>query len=177
MKNRGSLNIKLICIQWVISMALTIPPMFAILGRMHLEPSATMCTIDYWHGNFKNYKVYLLILTSLGFILPLSLAMTFYFKVLKILRNYQVSASSSKLTELDLFHILGMAKLVGLGLLIVIFSWGPFAVLTSFTFFASAKDLNIFMTMVPPIMAKVSLTSFQVFEAPEIDCIFSSLRF
>ena len=34
-RNRGALNIKLICIQWVISMLLTVPPMFALLGRMH----------------------------------------------------------------------------------------------------------------------------------------------
>ena len=34
-RNRGALNIKLICIQWVISMLLTVPPMFSLLGRMH----------------------------------------------------------------------------------------------------------------------------------------------
>ena len=65
--NRGILNIKLICIQWVISMSLCVPPMFAILGRMHLEPSGTMCTIDYWHGNFKNYNLYVVLLVTIGF--------------------------------------------------------------------------------------------------------------
>ena len=46
-------------------MILTVPPMFALLGRMHQEPSGTMCTIDYWHGNFKNYKLYVVMLMTL----------------------------------------------------------------------------------------------------------------
>lgn len=72
MRKRGSVNIKLICIQWVISMTLSIPPMFALLGRMHLEPSGTMCTLDFWHGNFKNYKIYVVLLLTLGFGGPLT---------------------------------------------------------------------------------------------------------
>ena len=28
------------------------------------EPSGTMCTIDYWHGNFKNYKLYAVMLMA-----------------------------------------------------------------------------------------------------------------
>ena len=28
------------------------------------EPSGTMCTIDYWHGNFKNYKLYVVMLMA-----------------------------------------------------------------------------------------------------------------
>ena len=41
-----------------------------ILGRMGLEPAGTMCTIDYWHGNFKNYRTYMVILILIGFIIP-----------------------------------------------------------------------------------------------------------
>ena len=64
-------NLKLIYIQWVIAMLLTVPPMFSLLGRMHLEPSGTMCTLDYWHGDFKNYKTYVIILMTVGFLAPL----------------------------------------------------------------------------------------------------------
>lgn len=70
-KSRGFYNLKLICLQWILAIILTVPPMLQTLGRMHLEPSGTMCTIDYWHGNFKHYRVYMILLISVGFTGPL----------------------------------------------------------------------------------------------------------
>ena len=79
-------------------------------------------------------------------------------RCLKILRNFDVS--TSLLSEIDLQHILGMAKLCGLGFVVLIFAWSPFALLCTFTLFADAQQLNIYLTMVPPIMAKVTKYTF-----------------
>ena len=35
---------------------LLVPPLMDIFGRYALEPSGTMCTIDFWHGNFRHHK-------------------------------------------------------------------------------------------------------------------------
>ena len=72
MKNQGLFYIKLISLKWFICIWLTAPPMMEVLGRMGLEPFGTACTIDYWHGNFKNYRIYIAILVSLGFLIPFS---------------------------------------------------------------------------------------------------------
>ena len=81
--------------------------------------------------------------------------LTLYFKCLKALKDYDVSTSI--LTDVLLNHILGMAKLSGLGFMVISFAWGPFALLCAYSLLAGAKDLNIYMTMIPPIMAKVRL--------------------
>ena len=81
--------------------------------------------------------------------------LTLYFKCLKALKDYDVSTSI--LSDVLLNHILGMAKLSGLGFVVISFAWGPFALLCAYSLLAGAKDLNIYMTMIPPIMAKVRL--------------------
>lgn len=171
-RNRGALNIKLICIQWVISMLLTVPPMFALLGRMHQEPSGTMCTIDYWHGNFKNYRLYVVMLMAVTGTLIISM-LTLYFKCLKALKDYDVSTSI--LSDVLLNHILGMAKLSGLGFVVITFAWGPVTLLCFYSLLAGAKDLNIYMTMIPPIMAKFAPlmnSTAVIFTMPRISAAF-----
>ena len=79
-----------------------------------------------------------------------------YLKCLKVMKECDVS--TSVLSDVDLNHILGMAKLCGMGFVVVTFAWSPFAVLCSYTLIAGANELNIYMTMIPPIMAKVSMT-------------------
>ena len=76
-----------------------------------------------------------------------------YFNCLKVLKEYDVSTSI--LSDIDLNHILGVAKLCGFGFLVFIFAWSPFLILCSYTLIAGANELNIYMTMIPPIMAKV----------------------
>ena len=41
-------------------------------GRYALEPSGTACTIDYWHGNFRNYNYYVLYLVIMAYMFPIS---------------------------------------------------------------------------------------------------------
>ena len=71
-KNQGYFYLKLIGLQWLICIWLTGPPMMEVLGRMGMEPSGTSCTIDYWHGDFKRFKAYMIILLNFGFIVPFS---------------------------------------------------------------------------------------------------------
>ena len=79
-----------------------------------------------------------------------------YFKCLKVMKECDVP--TSHLSDVDLNHILGMAKLCGLGFVVLSFAWSPFAMLCAYTLIAGTNELNIYMTMIPPIMAKVSMT-------------------
>ena len=38
-----------------------------------MEPSGTSCTIDYWHGNFRNYHNYVIFLVIFAYMLPISI--------------------------------------------------------------------------------------------------------
>ena len=71
-KIRGLAHLKWICAQWAICLLFTYPPLFEFLGRFGLEPAGTSCTIDYWHGNFKYYRFYILLLVTLGFMVPMT---------------------------------------------------------------------------------------------------------
>ena len=58
-----------------------------------------------------------------------------------------------KLVELN--HITGLAKFCGVQFALILLCWSPFVLICTYTLVAGAKDINIFMSMVPPIMAKV----------------------
>lgn len=65
-------------------------------------------------------------------------------------------AFATNLTAVELKYILGLARFCALGYGIILLAWGPFVLLCTYTLFASAEDINIFLTAVPPIMAKVT---------------------
>ena len=46
---------------------------FQPYSRFLLEPSGTMCTIDFWHGNVRNYHAYMAVLVVAGYALPILL--------------------------------------------------------------------------------------------------------
>ena len=45
---------------------------FSCAGRFGLEPGGTSCTIDYWHGNFRNYNYFVLFLVIFAYIIPIT---------------------------------------------------------------------------------------------------------
>ena len=45
---------------------------FYWVGRFGLEPGGTSCTIDYWHGNLRNYNYYVLFLVIFAYIIPIT---------------------------------------------------------------------------------------------------------
>jgi hypothetical protein len=55
----------------ILSFLTAAPPAMGLMGRFDYEPCGTMCTIDYWHGNFRHYNLYMFTLTIFGFIIPI----------------------------------------------------------------------------------------------------------
>ena len=78
MSYRGKVYFFLIFVQWQLVLLLTGPPMFGLAGRFTYEPSGTACTLDYWHGAFRNYIPYISFLTTFGFCVPMTLAYVLY---------------------------------------------------------------------------------------------------
>ena len=152
-KDRGFLHLKWIFGQWIVALLLTGPPLMGTLGRMHVSPFGTMCTIDYWHGNFKNYRAYMTVLMINGFFTPFMVMSGVYFRGLQNLVKHE--RSRSPLSKFEHKHIVGMAKLCAIGFVNVIFAWSPFFLLCLYTLIAGAHDLSVFATLIPPMVAKV----------------------
>ena len=67
-----SCSMILTIITWLLVLVFVIPPVMDIFGRFGLEPGGTSCTIDYWHGNFRNYHNYVIFLVIFAYMLPIS---------------------------------------------------------------------------------------------------------
>jgi len=65
-------SLMMIGISWVFTLLFVIPPYMDLFGRFGLEPGGTSCTIDYWHGNFRNYNYFVLFLVIFAYILPIT---------------------------------------------------------------------------------------------------------
>ncbi len=67
-----------------------------------------------------------------------------------------------------------MVKFCVANLASILLFWGPFASLCIFTLIAKADDLNIYLTLLPPIMAKVKSPADHksniIRSAPFLDC-------
>merc|ERR1711971_1049052 len=70
----------IILVSWHAVLIFTAPPLLDIFGRYGLEPSGTMCTIDFWHGNFRNYNNFVFFLVTFGFGLPISIMLYMFLK-------------------------------------------------------------------------------------------------
>ena len=92
-----------------------------------MAPFGTMCTIDYWHGNFKHYRAYMTFLMINGFFTPFMVMSGIYFKGLQNLVKHE--RGRSPLSKFEHKHIVGMAKLCAIGFINVIFAWSPFFLL------------------------------------------------
>ena len=68
---RGFIYFLFMVAQWLICVFLAAPPMLGVAGRFYYTPSGTTCTIDYWHGDFRHYNLYILALVVLGFSVPI----------------------------------------------------------------------------------------------------------
>ena len=64
-------SLVLIISTWLLVLVFVVPPLMDIFGRYGLEPSGTSCTIDYWHGNFRNYHNYVIFLVIFAYMLPI----------------------------------------------------------------------------------------------------------
>ena len=105
-----------------------------------MAPFGTMCTIDYWHGNFKHYRAYMTFLMINGFFTPFMVMSGIYFKGLQNLVKHE--RGRSPLSKFEHKHIVGMAKLCAIGFINVIFAWSPFFLLCLCKFQVSQQILD-----------------------------------
>jgi hypothetical protein len=77
----------MMAVSWHLVLLFTLPPLFDIFGRFFLllpllvicfsclrfglEPAGASCTIDYWHGNFRNYNTFAMFLVVFAYIIPI----------------------------------------------------------------------------------------------------------
>ena len=62
----------LIVCTWLLILFFVTPALTGIFGRYGLEPGGTSCTIDYWHGNIRNYHNYVIFLVIFAYMIPIS---------------------------------------------------------------------------------------------------------
>jgi len=77
---QGRHSLVMVAVSWAALLCFVLPPYLDIFGRFGLEPSGTACTIDYWHGNYRNYNYYVLYLTTMAYMLPISVMLVLFLR-------------------------------------------------------------------------------------------------
>ena len=62
----------MLTISWHLVFLFSVPPLLGVFGRYGLEPSGSSCTIDYWHGDFRSYKKFILYVMVFAYLIPVS---------------------------------------------------------------------------------------------------------
>jgi len=143
----------LIIISWIFLLFFIIPPYMDIFGRFGLEPCGTACTIDYWHGNYRNYNYFVLYLTVFAYMLPITGMLILFLKSVKQIQEKEATQRwSITFTE----HQAAMTKTCGLLFLVQISCWTPWAVLCLWTIILPPETLNIYYTLLPAVACKMA---------------------
>ena len=80
---------------WLSILMFVVPPYLDIFGRFGLEPAGTSCTIDYWHGNFRNYHNYVIFLVIFAYLIPISLMLFFFLRSVTKIQEEEITAKWS----------------------------------------------------------------------------------
>lgn len=143
----------LIACTWLLVLVFVIPPLLDIFGRYGLEPGGTSCTIDYWHGNYRNYNNFVIFLMIFAYILPIS-AMLFMF--LRSVTQIQTKEATLRWSLIFTEHEAAMTKVCGLLFIVQIACWTPYAILVLWTIILPPDSLNIYYTLLPSVCCKLA---------------------
>jgi len=140
----------LVIVKWLFVLLITVPPLTEKFGRYHLEPAGTACTIDYWHGNHRNYNAYILSVVVFAFVIPISIML---YMLVRIVRCTQTNEGWS-LNSLQ--HHKASTKLSGYLLIAELVCWTPYSVLVLWTVVFPPSTINVYYTFIPSVFAKIS---------------------
>jgi len=143
----------MIVAMWHIVLVFSAPPLLDIFGRYGLEPSGTMCTIDFWHGNFRNYNNYVFFLVTCAFGIPIAAMLYMFLKTAHYLQDPDVT---KKWSAIQLEHHTALTKTCGFLFMAQMICWSPYAILVLWTVVFPPSSLNIYYTIIPPIMCKIT---------------------
>jgi len=131
----------------------TLPPLMDIFGRYGLEPAGTACTIDYWHGNFRNYNTFIIFLVVFAYLLPISAMLFLFLRTVTEIQTKEATATwSLQFTE----HQAGMLRCSGVLFITQICCWTPYAVICLWTLILPPDSLNIYYTILPSVCCKLA---------------------
>ncbi|XP_023328583.1 visual pigment-like receptor peropsin isoform X2 [Eurytemora carolleeae] len=143
----------MIIISWHAVLLFTAPPLLDVFGRYGPEPSGTMCTLDFWHGNFRNYNSYVYFLVACGFVAPTSAMLLMFLKSAKSIKDPNIR---KRWNSVQLIHHEAVVKTCGFLFLAAMACWTPYAVLVLWTVVFPPTSLNIYYTLIPPIICKLA---------------------
>ena len=167
-------SIILCCSMWLFILIFVVPPYLDIFGRFGLEPAGTSCTIEYWHGNFRNYHNYVIFLVIYAYMIPIYLMLFFFLRSVTKIQEEEITANwslvftdhqSSKIKvnwmfDFCVFLNLHLYYVCGFLFMVQIACWTPYAILVLWTIILPPETLNIYYTMLPSICCKVIICSF-----------------
>lgn len=146
-------SLMMIGISWVFTLLFVIPPYMDLFGRFGLEPGGTSCTIDYWHGNFRNYNYFVLFLVIFAYILPIT---TMLIMFLKSVQRIQTAEATKRWSVTFTEHQTAVTKVSGLLFLVQVGCWTPYAVLCLWTIILPPESLNVHYTLLPSVCCKLA---------------------
>lgn len=129
------------------------PPLLDVFGRYGPEPCGTMCTLDYWHGNFRNYHAYVYYLITFAFGLPMGAML---FMLVRSYRRINEPQIRKYWTAQQMEHQTALVQMCGQLFLAQLVCWSPYAVLVVWTVVFPPTSLGVSWTLVPPLMCKLA---------------------
>jgi len=138
---------------WHILLIFTLPPLMNMFGRYGLEPAGTACTIDYWHGNIRNYNLFILFVVIFAYLIPVCTMVYLFLRTVSHIQTKEATASwSLHFTE----HQAGMVRAAGVLFITQICCWTPYAVVCLWTLVLPPSSLNIYWTLLPSVCCKLA---------------------
>jgi len=151
----------LIASTWHAVFLFTAPPLLGVFGRYHLEPAGTSCTIDYWHGNFRNYNKMILLVMVFAYLIPISVMILLLIRIFRKLnpkkaKVIQRQQKDKKKQQELILHYQAMAKICFLLLAVQLLCWSPYACLVLYSLIFPPSSINIYLTIIPSLACKVA---------------------
>jgi len=148
---RGRFSFLFVFLQWQFVILVASPPILKVMGRFYYEPFKTACTLDYWHRGFLNYPLYILILTTVAYIIPIAAMTSMLYSISKATSE---SASVISNTDPNQAHYEGMLKFCVRCVGAMGLCWSPYALMCLYTAVFDPSTINIYVTLIPTFAAK-----------------------
>ncbi|KAA0191307.1 hypothetical protein FBUS_06198 [Fasciolopsis buskii] len=150
-----------VALTWMFGIFWSIPPLFGY-GKYDLEPHKTTCSLQIPPIDW-NDTVYLIALTFLGYVVPVSLAALAYSSVIKqycdeVYKEDKVGENTSK--KLEIFGT--QVKLNGWILVQNILTWLALGIMACWSFSLGLSDVNPRVFYIPQLLAKLGCATTPV---------------
>ena len=145
-------NVKILVGVWFYATAVTLPPLVG-WSRMTLQAGDTNCAPN-WTAQTSAEVAYVIVLSFLAFVLPLTVDCVYFVKIYKFLRHCPGSAINSLRLKKNFLKV---AKMVATNIAVFAISWAPYCVCAYISLLGGSEIFRTDSSVAPSVFAKASV--------------------